>query len=158
MFPYGSDEQLTVMGKFKAKFRAGEKEITDTVYVTKEETEYPLVSEETAIALGLVSYKNKFVVRKVAGEKEGRNIEEEVTSKFPELFTGKIGKAVEKQVKIMVKEDIVPVAQKPQRISIHLTEKAEAKVYQLLKEDVIERFPDDEPRTWINPNVPKTKW
>ena len=76
-----------------------------------------------------------------------------MTSKFPELFTGKIGKAVEKQVKIMVKEDIVPVAQRPRRIPIHLTEKAEAKVYQLMKEDVIERFPDDEPRTWINPNA-----
>ena len=61
------------------------------------------------------------------------------TLKFPELFTGKIDKVVEKQVKFMVKEDVVPVAQRPRRIPIYLTQKEEAKVYQLLKEDAIEK-------------------
>ena len=53
----------------------------------------------------------------------------------------------------MTDENVVPVAQRPRRIPIHLTEKAEAKIKQMLEEDVIEKFPDDEPRSWINPNV-----
>ena len=152
LFPYGSDEQLTVIGKFRATFEAGDEKMVAMVYVTKETTEYPLISEDTAVGLKLVSYNQDYIVNKV-GEPNDRDVERDVKARFPELFTGKIGRAVDRQVKIMTNENVVPVAQRPRRIPIHLTEKAEAKIKQMLEEDVIEKFPDDEPRSWINPNV-----
>ena len=153
LFAYGSDEELTVLGKFRAKFCAGGKEVEDMVYVTQEESEYPLISESTAIGLGLVEYNEEFIVKKINGKEDKRDIGTRIKKKFPELFTGKIGKYKGKQIKLMIKEDAVPLAQAPRRIPIHLMEKAEAKVEQLLKEDVVERFPDEEPRSYINPNV-----
>ena len=153
LFPYGSDESLTVLGKFDARFQAGEKEVDHAVYVTKEKTEFPLISESTATQLGLVQYDERFVIKKVNGADSGRDIGEMVKGMFPELFTGKTGCVKGKAVKIMVDENIVPVAQAPRRIPIHLVEKAEAKVAALLKDGIIERYPDNEPREWINPNV-----
>lgn len=153
LFPYGSEESLTVMGKFDARFQAGEKEVDHAVYVTKEKTEFPLISELTATQLGLVKYNERFVIKKVNGADVGRDVGETVKGMFPELFTGKTGRVKGKAVKIMVDEDVIPVAQAPRRIPIHLVGKAEAKVAALLKDDIIERYPDNEPREWINPNV-----
>ena len=152
LYPYGSDKELTVVGKFKVKFQAGKNEIEDTVYVTKEESEYPLICEDTAIELGLVTYNQEFIVKKVAPDSK-RQIGERIVEEFPELFTGKIGKSAKRQVVIMTDKDVVPVAQKSRRIPVHLMPKAEGKLKQLMTEDIIERFPDNEPREWINPNV-----
>ena len=92
-------------------------------------------------------------MKKIDGKGDKRDIRAKMKKKFPELFTGKIGKYIGKQIKQMIKENAVPLAQAPRIISIHLMDEAEAKVEQLLKEDVVERFPDEEPRSYINPNV-----
>ena len=152
LYPYGSNEKLTVVGKFEAKFEAGEKEVKDVIYVTKEESEHPLISEDTAINLGLVTYNQEFIVNNVTHVGK-RRIDEGMKSEFPELFTGRIGKSKSRQVKIMIDENVIPVAQRSRRIAVNLTEKAEGKMKQLMREDIIERYPDDEPRGWINPNV-----
>jgi hypothetical protein len=57
----------------------------------------------------------------------------------------------------MKDENVVPIAQRARRIPVHLMAKAEGKIKQLVAEDIIERFPDDEPREWINPNVFQVK-
>ena len=142
---------VPIMGKFHAKFRAGDREVADVVYVTKEDTDHPLISEDTAIDLGLVAYNKRFIVNKT--KSGNRDIEADIKAEFPELFTGQIGKFNGKQITLMVDDSVVPVAQKPRRIPVHVMDKAEQKVNQLLKEDVIERFPDNEPRDWINPTV-----
>ena len=46
-----------------------------------------------------------------------------------------------------------PVIQKCRRIPFNLMGKAEEKVKQLLKQDIIERAPDNEPRRWLSPPV-----
>ena len=153
LFPYGEDEKpLSVLGKFRATFRAGKNEVVDTIYVTQERNEHPLISEDTSLQLQLVSYNKRFVVNSIKPD-SGRNVASEIRQEFPELFTGLIGKFNNHQVEIMTKENVVPIAQKPRKMPIHLMDKAEAKVKQLFDQDVIERFPDNEPRTWINPNV-----
>ena len=117
LFPYGSDDALTVVGKFRINFRAGEREVEDTVYITKEESEHPLICEDTAIELGLVTYNQEFVVNRV--HKNGqRQVRDEIHREFPELFTGKIGKSNDRQVVIMKDENVVPIAQRARRIPV----------------------------------------
>ena len=79
--------------------------------------------------------------------------EESIKQEFPELFTGEIGKFNGGEIELMINPDVCPVAQKPRRIPVNMAEKAEAKIKQLLNQDIIERYPENEPRGWISPVV-----
>ena len=152
LFPYGSDTSLTVVGKFPANLRAGDKMVDTTIYVTKEESTHPLLSEESAIALGLVAYNQEFMVKQMVTDAK-RMTQQEAMEKYPDVFADRIGKSVARQVEIMIDQTVTPIVQKPRRIPVNLLDKAEHKVNQLLEEDIIEGFPDNEPRTWVSPPV-----
>ena len=53
----------------------------------------------------------------------------------------------------MIDKSVKPIVQKPRRTAINLIEPAADKVKSLVKEDIIERYPDNEPRTWVSPPV-----
>ena len=53
----------------------------------------------------------------------------------------------------MIDQTVTPIVQKPRRIPVNLQDKAEEKVSQLLEQNIIEPFPDNEPRTWVSPPV-----
>ena len=61
----------------------------------------------------------------------------------PEVFTGKIGKAKMNEVSV-IDDNVV---QKPRRIPFNLLDRAENKIYDLLEQDIIERVPDNQPRS-----------
>ena len=71
----------------------------------------------------------------------------------PEVFTGKIGKAKMNEVSLMIDDNVTPVVQKPRRIPFDLLDRAENKIHDLLDQDIIERVPDNQPRSWISPPV-----
>ena len=159
LYAYGSKSSLDVMGKFEAKLQAGECSTMSTIYVTREPSSHPALSEDTSKKLNLVKYNKEFMVKKVGGstpKMDLKNVRPEVASmiqEHKEVFSGKIGKSNTRQVTIMIDESIKPVVQKPRRIPYNLMEKAEAKLEELMKQDIIEKFPDDEPRTWVSPPV-----
>ena len=62
----------------------------------------------------------------------------------PEVFTGKIGKAKMNEVSVMIDDNVV---QKLRRIPFNLLDRAENKIYDLLEQDIIERVPDNQPRS-----------
>ena len=53
----------------------------------------------------------------------------------------------------MTDRTMTPIVQKSRRIPVNLIDKAEDKVKELLEQDIIERFSDNEPRTWVSPPV-----
>ena len=53
----------------------------------------------------MVEYNEEFIVKKINGKEDKRDIGVKMKKKFPELFTGKIGKYKGKQIKLMIKED-----------------------------------------------------
>ena len=74
--------------------------------------------------------------------------EESIKQEYPELFTGEIGKFNGGEIELMINPDVRPVAQKPRRIPVNMAEKAEAKIKQLLNQDIIDNsvtvlFPDN---------------
>ena len=71
----------------------------------------------------------------------------------PEVFTGKIGKAKTNEVSLMIDDSVTPVVQKQRRIPVNLSDRAEGKIQDLLEQDIIERVPDNQPRSWVSPPV-----
>ena len=71
----------------------------------------------------------------------------------PEVFTGKIGKAKTNEVSLMIDDSVTPVVQKQRRIPVNLSDRAESKIQDLLDQDIIERVPDNQPRSWVSPPV-----
>ena len=78
-------------------------------------------------------------------------------TEYPGVFSGNIGRSTGCEVEIMIDKSITPVVQKPRRIPINLTEPAERKIEELMREDIVERYPDNEPRTWVSPPVIASK-
>ena len=76
----------------------------------------------------------------------------EIIGKYPKVFSGRIGKA-KHPVKIMINRDAKPVVQRGRKIPYNLEEKAERKLRDILKQDIVEPVPTDEPRTWVSPPV-----
>ena len=105
LYAYGSKKSLTVLGKFEAKLKAGEYSTLATIYVTKESSSYPLLSETTSERLNLVKYNEEFMVKKIGGTPEKFNAEgmrPEIASMIrenKEVFSGKIGRSKTRQVK-----------------------------------------------------------
>ncbi len=56
LYAYGSDKPLDVIGSFKAVLAASECTFDTETYVMSETTAYPLLSEQSAAALGLIHY------------------------------------------------------------------------------------------------------
>ena len=160
LYAYGSNTKLDILGCFEATLKAGDKEIQSTIYVTKEKSPHPLLSEQSAKALGLVAYNEKFRVKKVEETKGGKTTDakdnqrkriKEILKDNQEIFSGKIGKFTDGQISLLIDKSVEPVVQKCRPIPDNLREKAEKKIEKLIENDVVEMAPVDVPRTWVSP-------
>ena len=157
LFAYGGKTPLSVIGSFKAVLTAGDRTINTEIYVTSEPSAYPLLSEQSAKQLQLVQYNESFLVKQVSesGKKvlataRRQKIADMIVDN-PEVFTGKIGKAKMNEVSLIIDDNVTPVVQKPRRIPFNLLDRAENKIHDLLDQDIIERVPDNQPRSWVSP-------
>ena len=162
----GSKIPLSVVGCFDAVLKAGDYEIKTEIYVTQESSTYPLLSESSAKSLGLTKYNESFLVKHPINDQKSlsdpcrtmlqgakcQKIADLVVSNN-EVFSGRIGKSTATEVTLIVDPSVQPVVQKQRRIQSNLSEKAENKIKDLLSQDIIERVPNDEPRTSVSPAV-----
>ena len=158
LYAYGSNESLCILGSFESILEAGEKHVSTTIYVTKEGSKYPLLSEASALSMGLVKYNEHFLVRKLGNASpETVILRKEKISKIldenRQVFSDKIGKFNKHQVTLIINLDVKPVIQKPRRVPFNLEKKAFMKVRELESQDIIERVPDNDVKTWISPPV-----
>ncbi|XP_028415679.1 uncharacterized protein K02A2.6-like [Dendronephthya gigantea] len=159
LFAYGGKTPLSVIGSFKAVLAAGDRTVSTEIYVTSEPSAYPLLSEQSAKQLQLVKYNESFLVKQVSEPCKKvmatarRQEVADMIADNPEVFTGKIGKAKTKEVSLMIDDSITPVVQKQRRIPFNLLDRAENKIQDLLDQDIIERVPDNQPRSWVSPPV-----
>lgn len=63
-------------------------------------------------------------------------VDASLTKRYPECFSG-IGKLKDYRAKIHKDPNVTPVSQNPRRIHFSLREKVEAKLKELLEEDII---------------------
>ena len=159
LFAYGGKTLLSVIGSFKAVLTAGNRTINTEIYVTSEPSAYPLLCEQSAKQLQLVQYNESFLAKQISepGKKvlataRRRKIADMIVDNR-EVFTGKIGKAKINEVSLMIDDNVTPVVWKPRPIPFNLLDRAENKIHDLLDQDIIERVPDNQPRSWVSPPV-----
>ena len=75
-----------------------------------------------------------------------------IVKKFPKVFEG-VGKLKNKQIELVIDQEVQPVAQQQRRIPFHLRDKVEKQLRQLEQQDIIERVPEDEKTDWVSPIV-----
>ena len=142
---------MKLLGQFKAKLRAGRCSWETVVVVTERESSHPLMSGKTAEKLNLLCYNPEFRVNMVETKKgkriRVRRVVEKLIAENAELFSRKIGKSREK-VEILIDGDVCPVVQRSRKMPYNVKDRAEAKIKMLLEQDIIERVPTNEPRTW----------
>jgi len=162
LYAYGQEKPLKLRGQFGAHLQAGERSVQTQVIVTESNSKYPLLSEETARELKVVSYDRRYVVKSVQAETANSRVlkaaqaarpeVQEIINQYPGVFSGQIGCSPQ-EVSIMVDDSLQPVAQRGRKMPYNLEEKSEAKLLDLLGAGIIERVPDNEPRTWVSPPV-----
>ena len=148
LYAYGGHQPLKLRGEFRTTLAAGNKQIESSIIVTEEDSKHPLLSENTARELDLISYNPEYMVNKV-GEDTLRTEIQQILKENSEVFSGKIGKA-KHTVSIMIDPEVRPIAQKGRKIPYNLNQKAEEKLKQLLSEDIIEPVSSEEPKTWVS--------
>ena len=75
---------------------------------------------------------------------------EETAKKFKDIFGG-VGKYEGPEVKIQVKEGVIPVIQPPRRIPLHYVQPLKDHLKELVEEDVVEGpLTEEEEGTWIS--------
>ena len=57
------------------------------------------------------------------------------------------------EASLMIDDNVTLVAQKPRQIPFNLLDRAENKIHDLLEQGIIERVPDNQPRSWVSPPV-----
>ena len=116
-----------------------------------------LLAGETAISLGILNLNKQETINTC---QQQTNVHGGVSSRLVPLinkfqntiFSGRIGKLKNYQVKLRIDKNIPPVAQKERRIPFALRKKVENEIKRLEEEDIIEDV-TAQPTPWLNPLV-----
>ena len=133
MYAYGSHSPLQLKGQFELTLTVGRKSVNTEIIVTEEESKYPLLSEDTATKLDLISYNTKYLVNKIQSAdtlKNSQSMRREIRviiENNAEVFSGHIGKA-KHLVDIMIDLEVRPVVQRGRKIPYNLQAKADEKL------------------------------
>ena len=143
-YAYGQDRPLTTKGSFICKVKSREAVLEDAEFVVIQGKGPALLGRRSAKELGILQVGPTVIasVSKVPGH---------ILEKFPRLFSG-IGKLKDRSVTLHVRPDVEPVAQPLRRTPFQLRQKVDAKIKELLDEDIIEAVVDT-PTSWVNPVV-----
>ena len=141
LYPYGSKDPLTTMGKFTATAEIGDRK-TEAEFLVIEGRGHSILSRETAETLGILK-----IGPGVCALMSEKLTVEDIQKEYPSVCNG-IGKLKNYQARIHVDPNVSPVAQHARRIPFAMEEKLEAKIHELLRDDIIE--PVEGPTPWIS--------
>lgn len=86
--------------------------------------------------------------------------QEQILHRYQNLFQG-VGKPIrdgqEIQIHLPMKEDTIPIAQKPRCIPYHFIEPLQNRIEEFIKNDIMEKVPDHKATTWCSPSVVQPK-
>ena len=126
LFPYGSAEPLSTLGKFRTSVQLDDHAV-EAEFVVISGKGRPLLGRETAVQLGVLKLGPQV-----------NSIDTALLVKFKECFEG-IGKLRGYQAKIHVDVEVPPVAQNPRHVPFSPREKVELKLKELQEADIIEK-------------------
>ena len=185
--PYGTKVRLPILGRAKVQLQAQAGATTTTyVYVNDDDKDSSLLGEKDALRLGIIRINLEGASEEVEQgndeeelrrikqtrlselsetsrtEEEEKDIQEamnKLTEEYEDIFGG-VGKYNGPEIKIQLRDNVVPVIQPRRRIPLHYMQPLEDHLKELLEEDVIEGpLVEEEEGTWIsNLVITDKKW
>ncbi|CAF0866872.1 unnamed protein product [Brachionus calyciflorus] len=135
VYGYGSSQALHMLGVFTTNVTFQNKSINTRFAISKGNSGC-ILGLETLEALEIISITC--------------SINDEL-NKYPNLFSGKVGKFKDIKVKLHINQNVVPVRQPHRRIPFHLRDRVEDEIQRMLDMDIIE--PASGPTPWVSPIV-----
>ena len=66
------------------------------------------------------------------------NFHKNIFGKYPDLFSGKIGRLKDYKLKFYINKDVKPIIQKERKIPFHLKDAIEKTIDDMIRDDIIE--------------------
>ncbi len=142
-FAYGVAEPIKTLGKFDALLEVGTKKLKAEFIVTRGRFG-SLLGYPTSAELGVDPVLQ--IVNTV--DEPYPNFVESYTSKYPEVFSGKIGKLKDFELELHIDRNVKPIQMKPRNIPFHYREKVDNIIKEKLDADIIEEVVN-EPTSWL---------
>ena len=147
--PYKSTA-IPAIGVSRCAVSFGNRSVPVLWYIIKENCE-PVLAGIPSKQLGIIAFQSRpevFMPINMIRSADKQGLQE-ILKGYPECFTG-IGKLSNYQVKLHVETGAKPVAEPPRRIPYHLKERVDLAIKDMLKYDVIEEHPREEPAPWVS--------
>ena len=159
------NHDLPVIGEFTTKIENQTRETTATIAVVKGKIDsLPLLGRPSLDELGMLKIDETGGLKepnKAVKKIENENPElEKILNRYKNIIEG-VGKATrdgqEIQIHLPMKEDAIPIAQKPRRVPYHLIKPLQDRIEAFIKNDIMEKVSDHEAITLCSPIVVKPK-
>ena len=115
----------------------------------------PILAGNAAVELGIIKFTKLadtfHPVRMIGIECDPLHKEsiQSILAQYPQNFTG-IGKLKNHQVKLHVDPTVKPIAVPPRNTPYHLQERVKTAIDEMVKQDIIEEHPSDQPAPWTS--------
>ena len=130
VYSFDGKQPLKSIGKFNTLVYANDKSI-DAEFIVFDGVRDNLLSYTTSVDLQLIK------LTYALNNKED-TFHKSIVEKYPDLFSGKIGRLKDYKLKIHINKDIKPIIQKERKIPFHLKERIEKAIDKMIKDDIIE--------------------
>lgn len=143
-FSYQNSTPIEFVGEFEAEVEFGGRKVKTTISVAKG-------SDRCLLGYEIIS---RLKIVKIVNSVEPVSIEN-LKKRFPKVFSDKLGKLKDYEVKLDIDESIEPVYMKHQRVPFHMRKQLEEVIQKGIENDVFEKA--DGPTKWLLPAmlVPK---
>ena len=155
--PYNS-EPIPVFGEARCAVTFGRTSIPVNWHIISGSCE-PILSGNAALQLGIIQFNKSvdtFQPILMMKKENGENLQK-ILAEYPDIFNG-LGKLKDYKVKLHCNPEVKPVNVPAHPFPYHLQERAQAAIDEMIKQDVIEEHPHDQPALWVSNDCTKRRW
>ena len=147
--PYKS-EPISVFGEARCSVTFGRTSIPVVWHIISGSCD-PILSGNAALQLGIIQFnKTEEAFQPILMiEKESKGNLQNILAEYPQNFSG-LGKLKDYKVKLHCNPEVKPVNVPAHSFPYHLKERAQKAVDEMIKQDVIEEHPPDQPAPWVS--------
>ena len=151
--PYGSSP-IPVHGEARCAVTFGSTSIPVNWHIISGSCE-PILAGSACEELGIIQFNEAPApfqpIRMIESDvpSESKQLLQDTLKNYPENFTG-LGKLRHYQVKLHIDESVKPVAVPPRSVPYHLQERFQNAIDEMVRQDVIEEHPVNEPAPWVS--------
>lgn len=155
VYPYQNPKPIQFLGEFLASVKVGNKHIRALFAVAKG-SHGSLLGFPSARLLGVDPVQQILHGDSVCAIDDGKEVLNQWKSKYPSVFSEKIGELKGVEVRLHINDSVRPVQAKPRNVPYYLRDAMDKDLQFKIDNGIIEQV-ENEPTTWLNELVPRPK-